>query len=473
MQEIKFGTEGWRGVIAENFTFGNVKIVAQAIADYVNEAKKSDHQKKMMVGYDTRFLSKQFAETVAATLAANGMQVFLTDKPTPTPAVSFVVKKEKLSAGVMVTASHNPPRYNGIKFKADFGGSATSEIVEKIEEKLYKNSVKEGIFSDLLGSKTIQKRDITPDYLRFMRSYIDMKLLKRHKAKVLVDVMYGVSNGYMEDVLSPTRHKVTIMHNKIDPNFGGINPEPIEINLGELIRTTKSGRFDIGIAIDGDGDRGGAATPDGKILSSHKILALLLLHYIEDRRWTGSVVKTISGSTLINKICRKYNLKMHETPVGFKKVCEIMLKENVLIGGEESGGIGFKGYIPERDGMLSGLLLLEMMAHRNKGILEILKNIEKEYGSFEYARQDLKFPLDKKDRLVSRLKSKPLKTILNRQVIELKTYDGIKHICDDESWLLFRFSGTEPILRVYAEAPSLRRARNMVEFGKELAFSIK
>jgi alpha-D-glucose phosphate-specific phosphoglucomutase len=470
-RKVKFGTEGWRGVIGENFTFDNVRVVTQAIADYVKSESRG-RRIRMIVGYDTRFLSRDFAQESAAVLRANRITTSITDRPTPTPAISLAAKQHKLSGGIMITASHNPARYNGVKFKAPYGGSATSSIVDEIERRLYQKKPKTADYKEEEAAGRINKINIVPEYLRFLRSYVDMKLIKKRRLKVAVDPMYGVTNGYLKNMLSKAGCDACVIHDYPDPSFGKINPEPIESNLKDLMAYTKKGRFDIGIAIDGDGDRVGAAGPDGKVISTHKIFCLLLLHFIENRRQTGSVIKTISGSTLVNRICEKYNLKLHETPVGFKNVCEIMLNENVLVGGEESGGIGFKDYLPERDGMLSGLLLAEMMAYKNMSVAGILKEAEKEYGRFEYARKDTEYPIKKKERLISKLKKRPLKDVAGKKVTEVKKYDGIKHYCDDGSWLLFRFSGTEPILRIYAEAPYMSQAKHMIKFAENFAYNI-
>lgn len=470
VEKIKFGTDGWRAIISKDFTFENVQIVAQAIAEYVKNNHKSP---KVAVGYDTRFLSEKYAELVACVLAGNGVEVILSDRACPTPSLSFVVASKKLSGGVMITASHNPPSYNGIKYKTFFGGSAGLEIIAEIESNLSKNPVVSMPIEAAKDKNLLKIEDICTPYIKHVKKYLDLNLLKNAKLKVLVDIMYGAGNRYMEEILSGSNCKVTTIHTEKNPSFGGINPEPIEKNLQELISLTKKDKFDIGLATDGDVDRIGAASPDGKIISSHKIICLILLHFIEDKKLKGSVVKTISGSTLTDKICKKYKITMHETPVGFKYIADYMLKEDVLVGGEESGGIGFINNIPERDGLISGILLLEMMAKRKKSILQILKDVEKEYGSFEFQREDIKYPDDKKKLLMEILKTNPPKEVLGKKVVEIKSFDGFKLILEDGSWLMLRLSGTEPILRVYAEASSIANAKKILGFGKEFALNIK
>lgn len=474
MGGIKFGTDGWRAVISDEFTFDNVKKVAQAVADFVDNdcGDLKVKERKVVVGYDTRFLSDKYAELMACVFGANGIKTILSDRPTPTPSVSFAIKDRGYIGGIMITASHNPARYNGIKYKAYYGGSAGPEVTKKFEAYLGKNEIKYKPLDELKSSGLVEIDDIITKHLQFIKSYADLKLLKKSKLKVLVDSMYGTGNDYIAMLLKGGKCKVDIIHNEKNPGFGGINPEPILPNLKELAEKTKKGKYDIGLATDGDADRLGVALPNGKLLTGHKVMSVLLLHLLEDRSMRGGVIQTICGTYLINKICKKYGLKMHETAVGFKYICELMLKEDILIGGEETGGVAFKDSIPERDGILSGLLILEMMAMRKKKILDILKSIDKEYGTYEYKRLDLKYPDDKKPKLMASLSSNPPKEILGKPVVEIKTTDGYKFICDDRSWLMLRLSGTEPILRVYAEAPTEKAALAILDFGKRKAYSV-
>ncbi|MBN2452836.1 MAG: phosphoglucomutase/phosphomannomutase family protein [Candidatus Omnitrophica bacterium] len=474
MGGVKFGTDGWRAVISDQFTFDNVKKVAQAVADFINNDCGTLKVKecKVIVGYDTRFLSETYAGLVACVFGANGIRTVLSDRPTPTPSVSFAIKKRGYIGGIMITASHNPARYNGIKYKAYYGGSAGPEITKKFESYLGKNEVRFRPLAELKAEGLVEEDDIITGHLAFIKSYANVTLLKKSRMKVLVDSMYGTGNDYIPALLKGGKCRVDIIHNEHNPGFGGINPEPILPNLKELAEKTKKGGYDIGIATDGDADRLGIALPNGKILTGHKVMSLLFLHLLEDKKMRGGVVQTICGTYLINKICGKYNLKMYETPVGFKYICELMTKEDILVGGEETGGVAFKGSIPERDGILSGLLILEMMAMRKKKILDILKAIDKEYGTYEYKRLDLKYPDEKKPALMAMLDADPPKEVLGRKVVEVKKTDGYKFICDDMSWLMLRLSGTEPILRIYAEAPTEKKALGILQRGKEIAFSV-
>jgi phosphomannomutase len=494
---IKFGTDGWRAVIAKEFTFDNVRIVAQAIADYVNKTNKSANRltgkwfdkpacpagrlttprtipsevegpaNQIIVGYDRRFMSDIYANMIAEVLAANKIKVLLTSAPTPTPAVSFAIKTKKLDGGVIVTASHNPPIFNGIKFKTSLANSADEKVTGQIESFLGMAKPKTIGIEQAKNRGLIKVVDAEVDYVKFLRRYVDINKIKSAGNSVLVDYMHGAGIGYIEAVLGVTENLKSIRC-ETDPNFGGINPEPIPKNLEIPSAYMRKNRFDLCVALDGDADRVGALRPDGKFITSGQIVSLILLHFLENRKLTGSVVKTISGTTLIEIICDRYNLTMFETPVGFKYISALMLKEDVLIGGEESGGIGFCGYIPERDGILSSLLLMEMLAYRKKSIGLIMGDMDKAYGKFCYDRIDMKYPSQKAVILTEKLKNRPPRFIAGKKVSKMKTYDGIKFILNDSSWLLLRFSGTEPLIRIYAEAGSDKRVQQLLDAGKRI-----
>ncbi|MFA4854537.1 MAG: phosphoglucomutase/phosphomannomutase family protein [Candidatus Omnitrophota bacterium] len=452
VSQIKFGTDGWRAIIADTYTLENVRVLAQAVADYLVSAKK------VAIGYDTRFMSGKFAEAAAIVLQNNGMEVILSDRPTPTPALSFVVKSRKLDMGIMITASHNPAEYNGFKIKNSSGGGASEEITGAVEGLLGKSAVKDS--APLEAIKTV---DITKDYVKFIRNYIDLKKIRNKKFKVLVDSMYGSGDSFIASVLKGTSIKIEFMRNTINPSFGGGRPEPVEENLKELKARVKKEKFDLGIALDGDADRIAAVAPGGIFIHPQKILGLLALHLNQDRHWSGGLVKTICGTTMMDNIAKFLGIKLYETPVGFKYISNLMETEDIVAGGEEAGGMGVKGYIPERDGTMSGLLLIEMMAYRNKNILKILNETEKQFGKYYYVRQD--FHLDKR---VEPKKENLPRELLGKKVVDIKDYDGIKLICADQSWLMFRGSGTEPIMRTYAEAKSLTRAKKLLALAKEI-----
>jgi len=455
--EIKFGTDGWRAVIAKNYTFKNLKILTQAVADYLGRGKK------VAVGFDTRFMSAEFAQLVAEVFAVNDIEVILSDRSLPTPALSFAVRTRKLDLGIMITASHNPPEYNGFKIKVPSGGAAGPEVTQAVEALLYKNPVKE----DSSASGRIHKENLVRDYIKFIRGYIDLKKIKNKKFRVLVDAMHGSGDSFISQILKGTSIKLEFMRNTVNPSFGGGRPEPIEENLEELKQRVKKEKFDLGIALDGDADRIAAVAPGGAFIHPQKILGLLALHLNQDRGWSGGIVKTIAGTTMIDHIADSLKVKLYETPVGFKYISNLMETEDIVAGGEEAGGMGVKNYIPERDGSMAGLLLLEMMVYRNKDILKILNETEKKFGRYYYLRLDLglkqKMSEPKKDTLP--------KELLGKKVIRIKDYDGIKLICEDEGWLMFRASGTEPIMRIYSEAKSLSRAKQLLELGRKLILS--
>ncbi|MDP8298412.1 MAG: phosphoglucomutase/phosphomannomutase family protein [Candidatus Tantalella remota] len=473
MGKIKFGTDGWRAIISEDFTFENVAIVAQAVADFVKAQRKPIYKKrKLVIGYDTRFLSDKYAEIMATTFAANGIKVVLSDNPSPTPAVCVYIRDKKFSGGIMVTASHNPPSYNGIKYKGYFAGSAGSDIIDDIERRLYKTKVKNMDLSDALKKKMVVVKDIVQVQLDDVKKYANLKAFKKARLKVLVDSMYGTGEKHLEEILKDTSIKLDFMHADRNPGFNGQAPEPNEKHLGELMRRVKKEGYDMGVATDGDADRLAVVDDKGRTLTGHKLMALLLYHLYKNRGLRGGVVQTICGTGLIDKMCEKYGLPTHETSVGFKYICELMTKEDILIGGEETGGIAFKGYVPERDGFLSALLIMELILKEEKSLSQISADISKEFGNFEYERDDSLFDGKRRKELISALKKRPLKEILGKKVVEIKDYDGAKFICEDGSWLLLRLSGTEPKVRIYSETPTKQRSLKYIEKGKKYMVSL-
>ncbi|MFH1867483.1 MAG: phosphoglucomutase/phosphomannomutase family protein [Candidatus Omnitrophota bacterium] len=478
--QIRFGTDGWRAKIADEFTFDNVRKVAQAIADYIKSSQlavdssrpkaKKNPRKRVIVGYDRRFLSKEYARILSEVLAANNIKVLLTKEAAPTPAIAFAIKKRALDGGIIITASHNPPIFNGIKFKTHLAGPADELTTENIERLVGRNRVRSKDFDSAIRDNTIEFTDISDDYIRFLRKYVNIDKIRKAKPKILIDYMHGAGAGYIEAVLGKGISSIDIIRDQIDPMFGGVNPEPIPKNLGASLKHIKTKKFDIGVAIDGDGDRIGALRPDAKFITSGQIISLILLHFLEFKKLTGNVVKTISGTTLIERICKRFDLKLLEVPVGFKHISHFMLKENVLIGGEESGGIGFCNYMPERDGILSALLLIEMIAERKKTIISIMNDIDKRFGKFCYDRLDIAYPKRKARLLTESLKKNPPLKIAGEKVQRMKTYDGIKFILEDASWLLLRFSGTEPLIRIYAEGPTEEFVKRLLKEGKRIIF---
>lgn len=464
---IKFGTDGWRAVISEEFTFANVRVVAQAIADYVLETT-TDRRPVIAIGYDTRFLSDLYAQECALVLAANGIQVLLADSVTPTPALSFAVRNRKAAGGIMVTASHNPYRYNGIKYKAAYGGSALPAIISDIESKL---GVREPVNMPLekaLAEGRVQYFNCQEEYFRQIRSLVDLQKIARAGLKVVIDPMHGAGAGYIKKLLAAEGLEVCEIRGDKNPLFGGVNPEPIRNNLKALVDAVGREKAAAGFATDGDADRVGAVGANGDFINSHVIYALLLRYLVGVRKWSGGVVKTFSTSRMIDKLAHQYNLPAFETPIGFKYICELFLKEDILLGGEESGGIGFKNHIPERDGILSSLLLMEIMAEYGKSLDEIIDEMMREIGYHCYDRVDLHLSPEAKEKALGILGSCRPEKFGGIGVAEILTLDGVKFMLEDGSWILFRASGTEPVIRIYAESADMDRVQYLLNEGRQM-----
>ncbi|HEX3030750.1 MAG TPA: phosphoglucomutase/phosphomannomutase family protein [Bacillota bacterium] len=454
MTSIKFGTDGWRAIIADQFTFDNVKIVIQAIADYIKAQEQE--QRGLVIGYDTRFLAEEFAQKAAEVLAANGIKVLLTSKAAPTPVTAFAIKSWKTAGAIMFTASHNPPEYNGVKFIPEYAGPASPEITRDLEVRISKVlENREIMFMDYklaVEKGLVVTVDPRPIYEKHLTSLINLKLLSERPRKVGVDPMYGAGIGYVSTVLKQCGWEVTAIHEFRDPLFGGSLPEPKEDKLQELVAMVKQGKVELGLANDGDADRFGVIDSDGTYISPNEVISLLLMHLVKNRKMKGDVVRTVATTHLIDAIAEKYGLKLHETPVGFKYVAEKMLQEQVLIGGEESGGLSIYGHIPEKDGILANLLMAELGATEEKTFGELLHQIRTEFGDFANMRIDLHLSEDKKQRIMDKLSADPPQAIGVRQVVSQNLSDGVKLYFDDKSWVLFRPSGTEPLLRIYMEA---------------------
>ncbi len=464
--KIKFGTDGWRGVISDNFTFENVAIVAQAVADWANKelSPKTGSRRRMAVGYDTRFLSSEYAQTVACVLAANDIEIYLSDTSIPTPALSYGTVKTQSVAGIMITASHNPAKFNGVKIKTDKGGGASNDITNKVEANLGQTPVKTMDFKQAQQAKSIVIHDFKEDYIKFMRSYIDLKKIKKAKFRIIQDVMHGSGGRLLERVLKGTMIRYTLMRDDVNPSFEGGRPEPVVENLKGILQRMREEKFDLGLVLDGDADRIAAVAAGGEFIHPQKILGLLILHLVRNRGRRGGVVKTVCGTNMIDNIAKKLGLKLYETPVGFKYISDLMITERIVAGGEEAGGMGVQDYIPERDGTLAGILLLEMMVYQKKNIKVILREMEEEFGRYYYERRDLKLGEGRFD--TERFRS--IKDILGKKVVKAIDIDGVKLICEDESWIMLRPSGTEPLVRAYAESKSAKRAKELIKFGESL-----
>jgi phosphomannomutase len=482
---IHFGTDGWRAVISDTFTFGNLRMVAQAIADALRAGSWNEglpvqgevDANKVVVGFDTRFLSDRYAIDVARVLAANGFRVFLAQSDAPTPAISFAVRQMSAFAGVMITASHNAPRYNGVKLKAAYGGSALPEQCRQVE--VYLNDNEERARGPNLmdyeiarQNGLIQRFNPLIAYFEHLRTLIDFDAIAEHPLRVVVDSMYGSGRGVIKGILQGTGCEVQEIRGEMNPGFGGVHPEPIGQFLNALAGAISTGSADLGLATDGDADRIGAMDGRSNFVDPHKIMALSIRHLVEKRGWRGPVVRTVSTTRMVDRLAERYGLTVHETPVGFNYIADHMLREPVLIGGEESGGISIQGHIPEGDGIMMGLLLLEMVASSQASLYEMIEDLLADVGPAFYKRTDLRLsrPVSKKgmtDMLVSRAPGR----IGGEAVEGLSTTDGVKYLIGDGSWLLIRPSGTEPVLRVYAEGRSPAILKAMMEFGEQVASS--
>lgn len=471
MGQIKFGTDGWRAIIAEDFTFENVGRVAQATADFWKANPAPDTQPRIIVGYDRRFLSDQFAAHAAEIFAGNGFEAILTSQPTPTPAVSYAVKARHAVGGVMITASHNPPAFNGFKLKAHYGGSAEPATCQAVEALLDKYPVRTRA-NGTSNSGGILTRDIRPAHYQAVKRLVDFKLVARSKLRFAHDALYGVGAGCFEELLAGTTCTVTTLNGRHDPNFGGINPEPVEKNYAASAAWLRKHPHDLCLVTDGDADRVGGMDGRGNYLSTHQIICLLLHHLVVNRKGRGRVVKALTTTSMVDKMCAAHGLELVETGVGFKFICAEMLKGDVLLGAEESGGIGFPGHVPERDGILAGMMLLELLAVERTSVNKLIARLEKEFGPHCYARIDTHFPLEKRSDLMEFCKANPPAKLLHSPVADVKSYDGVKFVARDSSWLMLRGSGTEPLLRIYAEATSDADARRLLRLGVKLTEQI-
>jgi len=466
--EIRFGTDGWRGVIAREFTFENLSIVAQATMDYFIEQGLADAG--LVIGYDRRFLSRRFAERVAEVAAGNGIRVRLTDRYTPTPAVSWAVHESGAGGGIMITASHNPPEYNGFKIKENFGGSARPSTTKVVEEIVAGNiargrEVLEMPLAEAIDSGRVQLFDAGVSYRLQLSRYVDLERIRAADIPVAVDPMYGAGAGFFPELIPGAVE----LHTAENPGFGGVPPEPTPENLAELSALVKKGNFRAGLALDGDADRIGAVDENGEFFSSHMIFTVILRHLLEHRGMRGGVAKTVSTTRMVDLLCEKYGLELFETPIGFKHICELMLEHDILMGGEESGGLGVKGHIPERDGILLGLLLLEAMAVSGKGLKQLLNDTMDEIGYFYYRRIDLSITNELKEQLIGTLRSGGVRTIASRPVAKENFRDGFKYIFADGSWLLIRPFGTEPVLCLYSVACIAVMVEELLRAGREIA----
>lgn len=464
--EIRFGTDGWRGVIAKDYTYENVSRVLQAFCDLNRRSKN----KTVLLGYDRRFSGKLFAECAAQVLLGNGFKVLMADKFCPTPCISWMTKQKKALAGVVITASHNPFQWNGVKFKEADGGAASPEYTDRIEARIIKNLQSNRKIKRMELDQAAKKRQLNyfdphQAYLNQLSKMVDVNLIKRAGIKILADPIYGAGSGYYSKLFPK---QVVEIRGDENPGFGGVNPEPIEKNLKEAAQAVRAHGCAIGLATDGDADRIGALDEKGRYVNSHQIYALILRHLVEIKKWRGRVIKTVSTTEMVDRLGKEYGLEVFETPIGFKHICEEFRKHDTLMGGEESGGIGISKHVYERDGILSGLILLEIIARAKQPFSKIIAGLQKQAGPLYYQRLDLGLAADKIKTLKKNLKTKKSVSTPGFELDRINKMDGFKFHFADKSWLLIRPSGTEPLLRVYAEAPSKAKMEGLIALGQKL-----
>jgi len=445
---IRFGTDGWRGVIAEDYSFENVRKVAQAIARYVVRA--ANPEKGVVVGYDTRFGSENFARAAAETLSAAGIPVWLAMEACPTPAVSLLVRLRGAAGGIQITASHNPYRWNGIKFKASYGSSASPAIVAQIESELAK-VLHDGVAPLPARGSLVHALDVRKPYLEALEKLVDWDRLRASKFRFLIDPMHGAGRGLLKELFQRQGIEAEEIRGTRDPLFGGVNPEPIEPHVDALRRAMRGGKYDAGFAFDGDADRIGAVDNHGNFVTPHQIFSILFWHLAGTRQLTGDVAKTFSTTKMIDKIAHRFGRKVWETPIGFKYICDRMLEGDILLGGEESGGIGHKLHLPERDAIVNALLLAEVMAWHGKRLDELVTLLQSEFGQHHYGRVDLTLKQGQAERALEHFASPKLKHLLEWPVIGRENLDGLKLYLADTGWIMLRKSGTEHMLRIYSE----------------------
>lgn len=467
---IKFGTDGWRGVIADDFTFENVRRVAGAIASYV--LKHEDPQRGLIVGYDTRFASQHAARIAAEVLAGAGIPLKLANDYTPTPAISLAVKTSGAAGGVVVTSSHNPWNWNGVKFKAKYGGSAPPSIMKIIEDEVRAGAMPNG------RKAQIDEVDLKRQYIEKICSFADMEKIAKAGFKFAIDAMYGSGRGVLAEIL--TKHGIdhVAIRQELNPLFPEINPEPIEPHVALLQETVVSEKCHAGFATDGDADRIGAVAEDGSFVDSHKIFSVLLRWLLERRNWDGEVVRAFNTTRMLDRIAARYGRKLNECSIGFKHIADLMMEREILIGGEESGGIGYSRFLPERDGILNALLLANVMAEEGKPLGQLVADLQKEYGPHYYGRRDLHIPEEVKQRAIQRARADGMNRLGSYSVLKKENLDGIKFFLDApayhkgaEAWVLLRASGTEPLLRIYAEASSPELVNEILTSAESFANS--
>lgn len=468
---IKFGTDGWRGVIAEDFTFDNVRLCAQATAEYLINSGLA--ARGLIIGYDTRFASEDFAAVAAEVIAGNGIRVFLCKKATPTPVISYATKATQAGGAIIITASHNPGRWNGFKLKTQNGTSAPPETTSLIENIINtyssSSSIKSIALSKAMEQKLVEFVDYTELYVNHISHLIDITNIREWKMKVIIDPMHGAGAGYLYNLLAGSKLNITEIDAERNPLFPGMEqPEPIAQNLKNLSVTVRNSGAITGLATDGDADRFGAVDENGIFLTTLQIYALLAFYLLEIRQERGTIVRTITTTTMLDRLGQIYNVPVIETPVGFKWVASVMEKENALIGGEESGGYGFRGHVIERDGILASLYYLDLLVKTGKTPSQLLQQLYDLVGPHHFNRIDISFDEIERKAILKRVENYTPDKVCGIEVLHKDTFDGFRYVLHDNSWLLIRFSGTEPLLRIYAEANSIDLVNELLNTGRKI-----
>jgi phosphomannomutase len=468
MSVIQFGTDGWRAVMAEGFTFANVARVAQAAADYWGAHPVAGTERKVVIGYDRRFFSDRFAQLSAEVFAGNEFEVILSPLPVPTPCVSFAVKDLRAIGGVMITASHNPPSFNGFKLKSHFGGSSDAATCQAVEGFLDRHPARSLPLAEGLRTGKIVMRDLRPAHFRAIKRLVNFNLIAAAKLKVAHDALFGVGAGCFDTLLAGTSCTVTTLNGKHDVLFGGICPEPLPKNYALGGAQLRRNPHDLCLVTDGDSDRIGGMDGRGHPLTNQQVIALLLHHLVRNRGGRGVVTKTFNTTAMVDKMCAAWGLPLTEVGIGFRFIAPELMKPGALFGAEESGSVGFAGHIPERDGLAAGLFLLEMLAMEKVSLNKILARLEKEFGPHHYGRVDAHFPLEKRAALMAYLAANPPAKLVSSKLAKVETRDGVKFVAADATWLMLRGSGTEPVLRIYAEARSPAGLEKLLRLGVAL-----
>jgi alpha-D-glucose phosphate-specific phosphoglucomutase len=461
---IRFGTDGWRAVVADDFTYANVRAVAQGVASYLETETRA-----VVVGHDSRFCAELFAREVAQVLVANGRRVILLDRVTPTPAVSWAITRHQAAGGIVVTASHNSAEFNGIKYKPDFGGSAPPEVVTEIERHTaaaIESGVTTMTYNEAVATGRLESVDPLPDFFEQLGKMVDLDALRNHGLRVLHEAMYGAGAGLIARALEGGSTTVEELHGERNPGFGGMHPEPIDRYMPEAMERMQSGHFDLGIANDGDADRVGIIDETGRYINQLQVMALFAMYLLEKRGLRGDIVRSITTSGMLDALGERFGVTVHEMPVGFKYIGRKMMETDAILGGEESGGYAFRGHIPERDGILSGLMMAAMIVDYGLPLSGILAHLEDLVGPHAYDRHDIRFPRDgyeeRKEKIYARMQQNEPDTLAGSKVARTRSDDGYKFYMDDGSWVLMRMSGTEPLMRVYAEATTKERVEQLI-----------